>query len=264
MQRIFSFILFSVLLWSCKKELDFEYHEIDPILVIESQLTQKGCETRLTFTTPMNEYMDTTHVRNADVILRDVTENFVIPLYCDLNGIFVSDSKAIIGHSYELEINYNDRVYTSSCEMRPSTEILNIEFSWLKMPYDYVAILEIKFKELIGYNNYYWIRLYRNDKAYKWLLCDNKSASDGEITQMTMTSRKNLDKEDEKDILQDGDIVRVDICTISKEMNEYLTALQVSSNGPQMFKGEFCLGYFLASDIISKTIVFHPDELKER
>ena len=264
MKRIINFLLLAILFYSCKKELDFEYHEIDPILVIEGELTQSGCETRLTFTTPMNEYMDTTHIRNAQVMLIDMTDETYFNLKSDENGVFINDVPGEVGHTYELAIIYNENMYSSSCEMRGATEIYNVGFSWLKMPYDYVAILEVEFKEIVGNGNYYWLRIYRNGKAYKWLLCDNKSAFNGKITQMTMTTRKNLDKEDEKDILREGDTIEVEILTISREMYDYLSALQISSNGPQMFEGEFCLGYFLASSPVSRTIVFHPDELKER
>lgn len=264
MIRICCIYIFVFLFISCKKELDFKYHEIEPILVIEGQLTQFGCETRLTYTTPMNEYMDTTHLSDAIVLLKDNTDGSDMILECDKNGIFRNEDAGKDGHSYGLEINYKGNLYTSTCLMRPATEILNLEFSWLKMPYDYVAILEVKFKELEGSDNYYWIKIYRNNDAYQWILCDNRSAFNGEITQMTMTSRKNIEKEDEKDILKDGDIVKVDISTISGDMFDYLSALQISSNGPKMFEGEFCLGYFLASGITSDTITFHPDELKIR
>lgn len=264
MYKLLYFFLVSLLLVSCKKDLDFEYHKINPILVIEGQLSQNGCEVRLTNTTPMNEYMDTTHLTDACILLKDLSDGTSRELVCGADGIFKDYNPGIIEHSYELEIIHNENNYTSSCKMRQSTEITNLEFSWLKMPYDYVAILEIKFKEIPSKETYYWIKIYRNNEAYQWLTCDNRSAVEGEITQMTMTSRKDLSKEDEKDILRDGDVIKVDISNISKEMYDYLSALKISSNGPLMFQGEFCLGYFLASDIVSHTIIYNPDELKER
>lgn len=264
MRRLLYIAVLTLLFCSCKKELDFEYHTIDPLLVIEGQLTQYGCETSLTYTTPMNEYMDTTHVKNAEVILKDLTDGRLYSLKCEEDGIFRDKVSGVETNTYELEINYQGKSYTSTCVMRPPTEIISLGFNWLKMPYDYVAILKIRFKELPGNDSYYWIKIYRNGDAYQWLLCDNRSASKGEITQMTMTSRKNIEDEDEKDILRDGDIIGVDISTISKEMYEYISALRMSSNGPRMFEGDFCLGYFLASGTASDTIVFHPDSLATR
>lgn len=264
MKRFLYIVLSVLIFYSCKKELDFEYHQIEPILVIEGSLTQSGCKTRLTYTTPMDEIMDTLPVTDAVVMLKDISEGRSIILDCDEYGNFVSGEPGVNGHAYELEISYQGNVYTSTCVMRPATEIIKLEFSWLKMPYDYVAILEVKFKELESFDNYYWIKIYRNNDAYQWLLCDNRSARDGEITQMTMTSRKDLENEDEKDILKDGDVVRVDISTISREMYDYLSALKISSNGPQMFEGKLCLGCFLASGNASATVTYRPDELKER
>ena len=176
MSRFLPLLIFIVLLASCKKELDFEYHEIEPLLVIEGQLTQAGCEARLTYTTPMNEYMDTTRLIDAKIILRDLTDDQAVDLTCNEYSVFVSEKPGKPGHAYELEVTYKDMFYASKCVMRPASEILNLEFSWLKMPYDYVAILEIKFKELEGNDPYYWIKIYRNGKAYQWILCDNRSA----------------------------------------------------------------------------------------
>ncbi|MBD5291516.1 MAG: hypothetical protein HDS24_05545, partial [Bacteroides sp.] len=63
--------------------------------------------------------------------------------------------------------------------------------------------------------------------------------------------------------LLDGDEVTALVIPISREMVDYLTALEQDSNGPAMWQGNFCLGYFLASTIASKTIIFHPNELTE-
>lgn len=33
------------------------------------------------------------------------------------------------------------------------------------------------------------------------------------------------------------------------------------NNGPRMFEGDFCLGYFLAAPVAEGETVFHPDDL---
>jgi hypothetical protein len=46
-------------------------------------------------------------------------------------------------------------------------------------------------------------------------------------------------------------------------MHDYLEALQNDSNGPAMFSGDKCLGYFVATSPVSASIVFRPDEIPE-
>lgn len=36
-----------------------------------------------------------------------------------------------------------------------------------------------------------------------------------------------------------------------------------TSNGPRMYSGDFCLGYFLAAPVAESAVIFHPDELTE-
>lgn len=42
----YSAVVLALSLVSCEKELDFEYRDIDPILVIEASLTQSGARRR--------------------------------------------------------------------------------------------------------------------------------------------------------------------------------------------------------------------------
>ena len=64
---------FCFLLVSCEKELDFRYHDIDPVPVIQGVLTEDRCEVSITLTSPMDEPMDRTHVTDAVVELRDLS-----------------------------------------------------------------------------------------------------------------------------------------------------------------------------------------------
>ena len=78
-----------------------------------------------------------------------------------------------------------------------------------------------------------------------------------------MTSRKDTDEEGDDEVLFDGDVMTFTVTQISKEMHDYLEALQNDSNGPAMFSGPRVLGYFLASSPVSRSITFHPDLIPE-
>lgn len=262
MKRIYLiFTLLSFLLLSCEKELDFKYHEVEPQLVIEGILSQEGACVTLTQTVPMDEKLEKNYLTDAEISLKDLTAGEEIELEADKNGIFIKDYVPEIGHDYQLKVVREGNEYSSVCLMRPSTKILNLMFQWIKMPYDHVAVLQIKFADLESEEDYYWIRIFRNDEPYKWIMSDDRGAVEGVITEVIMTTRQDLSEEDEKDILRDGDVVKVEINTISREMYDYLIAIENDSNGPAMFEGDFCLGYFLASDSAVESIIFRPDEI---
>lgn len=257
-------IISCFMLTGCEKELDFEYHDVESPLVIEATLSQEGSSVRLTHTTPMDEPMDLTPVTDAEVIITDLStgSSRLLPLKED--GSFGDDNPGDAGHEYRVDVTADGRSFTSSCAMKETTEIVDMLFQWIKMPYDYVAVLQISFKEIPGdADNCFWVRILRNGEPYKWSVVDRRIASSGIINFVTMTTRRDIDEEEKKDLLLDGDEVTALVIPISRKMVDYLTALEQDSNGPAMWEGGFCLGYFFASPIASNTIIFHPDELTE-
>lgn len=254
---IIPFLFF--LLVSCEKELDFKYHDVEPQLVIEGNLSQDGVMVTLTETTPMGEPLEKNYLTDAEVFLMDIEEGLKIELMPDKKGVFTSNYTPIIGHDYGLKVAMEGKEYSAGCLMRPAPKIIGLRFEWIKMPYDHVAVLQITFTDFETNEDCYWIKIFRNNEPYKWILSDDRAAVKGVITEAIMTTRRDLSQEDEKDILRDGDEVKVVINTISKEMYDYLIAIENNSNGPAMFEGAFCLGYFMASDAAIDIIIFRTD-----
>ncbi len=251
-----------LLLASCEKDLDLKYHEIDPLTVIEAELTPDGIKVALKLTTPMDEPMDRTLLTDADVSLTDLTSGVSYSLSSDNEGYFVNPTPGIIGHIYKLTVARKGEVYEAETVMYPATEILSLEFNWINMPYDQVAVFQAQYTEdPLQNGDCYWIKLYRNGEIYLWQEADDRSAVDGVGTFFTMTSRRDTDEEDDDEVLFDGDVMTFSICRISREMHNYLEALQNDSSGPAMFSGPRCLGYFIATSPTSQSITFHPDQI---
>lgn len=261
MRNITIGLLLLVIFSACEKELDFKYHQVESQLVIEGTVSTNGTTVKLSLTTPMNEPMDTVHLTDAEVTLTDLTEYKNYILSPNDSGMYVNDYKGTAGHEYSLKIIIDGKEYTSQCVMRDSVSDLTLSFQWIKMPYDHVAVLEVSFNESDNQSDCYWIRLYRNHEPYKWLLAKGNNATDGKIHEVTFTTRKDLEEEDEKDILRDGDIMTAKVTAVSKEMYDYIVSIESDSNGLRMFSGDFCLGYFLAAEESQASIVFHPDEI---
>ncbi|MDE6842374.1 MAG: DUF4249 family protein [Muribaculaceae bacterium] len=254
----------TMLLTACKKELDIKYKDIEPITVIEGHLTQYGAGVRLTMTTPMDEPMDETPLTDAVVTLTDLITGHSEILTLNEQGDYISTAAGITGHRYELNVRRDGNSYIAGCEMPAPAEIVDIAFNWIKMPYDHVAVLQVTFSDPTpSVTGYYWVRLYRNGEAYKWNLVTDLYAAGGLINDVFMTSRKDLDEEDEADALRDGDVVSATVTPVSREMYDYLEAISSDSNGPSLFTGSFCLGYFLAAPVAETSIVFQPDRIPE-
>ena len=244
---------------ACEKEIDFSYIDIEPILVIEGALTQNEATVSLTLTTPMDEPMNREHLKDAQVSISDLTTGEKYILHPNSEGIYTSTLTGIEDRLYELEVERNGKYYSAKSKMGSLAEITSMEFSWIKMPYDQVAVLQVSFKDNPEHKDEcYWVRLYRNGEAYKWAEIKDIYSSGGKIDKAFMTTRLDIEEEDEDDLLLDEDIISATVVPISANMYDYLGALGIgNSNGPQMFTGDFCLGYFLAAPISTSQITFY-------
>lgn len=260
MIRLLFLLTLMSLLISCEKELDFKYHNVESQFVIEGTLSGKGSKINLSYTIPMDESFPSKPVVDAVVTIKDLTDEVSYSL-STIDGAFVNNISGIPNHLYELSVNHAGKTFKSSCLMRKGVEILDLRFQWIKMPYDYVAILEITNTVSEEEGTCYWTKIYKNGESYKWLLSHGSGAVDGKLNQTFFTTRQNPDDEDDKDNLREGDIIKVVVVPISLEMYDYLMGISSDSNGPAMFSGDFCLGYFLAAEEAESSIIFHPSEI---
>lgn len=253
-----------ILLAGCEKILDFKYHDIEPLTVIEGELTSEGARIGITLTTPMDEPMDRTRLTDADVTVTDLSDGAEYRLAADADGFFTDPTPGIPGHRYKLTVERDGNTYSMETMMYPATEIVDAEFNWISMPYDKVAVFQAHYLDNpADTGDCYWVKLYRNREIYSWQEQDDRTASDGVNTFFTMTSRKDTDEEDDDEVLFDGDVMTVTVTPISREMHDYLEALQNDSNGPALFSGPRVLGYFLAADPVSRSVTFRPDSIPE-
>lgn len=258
-----AFVSVTMAVWvaGCEKELDFKYHDIEALTVIEGTLTESGADVTIRLTTPMDEPMDRTCLTDAQVTLRDLNTDESTVLTADDRGHYRSAVPGVPGHEYSLTVSRDGKEYTSASLMRRAPKIEGLDFKWISMPYDDVAALQVAFADCdpTAYGDCYWIRIYRNGEFYKWSTISDDRSVDGILYDTVNTTRKDESAEDEDDLLVDGDEVRVTVAHVSKAFYDYLNAISSDSNGPRMFEGDMCLGYFLAAGVSESAIVFHPD-----
>ena len=103
---------------SCEKELDFEYRDIPAQQVIEGLLSQDGASIRLTETVATDEPFNDNTLTDADVVIKDLTDDISYVLAPDDSGSFSLPGLAgIPGHSYQLTVTINDNTYSSTSTM---------------------------------------------------------------------------------------------------------------------------------------------------
>lgn len=254
-------MMLSAMSVGCEKELDMEYHDIEPLPVVEASLTQREVTVAVSFTTPMNEAITDSRFTDAEVILTDLSSGDNYNLIADNEGLFRKDIAGIVGHEYRLNVKINENNYSSVSTMLASTEISDLRFYWIKMPGDDMAALRILFSDNPLTSDYYWIRIYRNGQAYTWSVITDRAAIDGKLEETITTTHRDESQEDEKQIIRDGDEVRAIVTPISRSMFDYLTAIMNSSNGENQFEGGRCLGYFLASPAAMSSVIYHPEDI---
>lgn len=254
-------IAIATLFTSCEKELEFKYHAHSPILVIEGNLTQNGSRVALTETVPVDHPITNLPVTDANVVITDITDKAIYVLDLDDEGYYSNPMSGIPGHVYTLEVTRNDKKYASTSIMYEGVVILSLSFEWIKMPYDYVAALQVAFSDSDIAADGYWIRIYRNSEPYNWGVVSSRNSQNGTINYAIMTTRQNPDEND-GDAILDNDIITVSVAPISHSMFNYLQALIAgNNNGPEMFVGDFCLGYFLATSVASDSVIFSAAEI---
>jgi lipoprotein len=251
-----------VVLWGCEKELDFKYRDVPAIPVIEAYVDQSHADIAVGWTTPMDEPLDTLPAENVLATLTETDSGRRIALTRQPDGHFTAPVAYRPGAEYRLEVELDGKSFHASGTMAEAVTGLELEFGWIKMPYDHVAVLKTSFHDLHDEpGDRYWIRVNRNGEFYKWVVTDDSGASKDRVESVMMTSRMDTEKEDESDVLRKGDIVEVSVTPVSRAMADYLEAIANDSNGPAMFDGPLCLGYFLVAPVTSATILFDPDNM---
>lgn len=258
--------LAGLMLGACEKEIDFTYRDIDPILVIEGALTSGEASVSLTMTTPMDEPTDLAQVKGAMVTLTDLTAGSsvtLLPPTDNPDAPYRAATEGVVGHSYRLEVLLpgSSEPNTAECVMPPAAGTPELSLAWIKMPYDRVAVLQVRFEATL--EQCYWVRVYRDGEAYMWRAVSESAVVNGEVTEVFMTSRQDISEEDDDTVLVDGDELTVTVAPVSRAMHDYLEAIGADSSGPRMFAGPMALGYFLAAPLSSSTITFHPASIPD-
>jgi hypothetical protein len=233
---------------SCEKVVQVDVPEGETLLVIDAWLTNKpGNQTiRLTTTAPVFSSGSTPAALGATVIVKDLNNGKSYSFIENAgtgNYIYTptfNDTFNIVGHQYELVVNYKGNSYKSTSTSYTTTKIDTVGFNRLTDFGDSTVKGYAPWlfgKDIPNQRNFYWIKTYKNGVLFSDTRNINISedggggeGSDGlcfipPIAYFSVTPFENPFKL--------NDLLTVEVYSINKNTYEYLIQLVTQVNNSQ-------------------------------
>ena len=272
-----------LLLTACKKEIDFNYHEIDPIVVIEGRVTNEGTMVMITKSRNVTDSVRGHCLTGAVVTISGGGVDEVIA-YDSQAQCYHSSLKGKVGESYRLTVDVEGHHYEGIATMPAAAPILHSEFLWFTMLDERIVVYELWAADPNSdERNYFWFRMDRlthhphfKDKKYQepytWNVFDNRGCPPGLIYRDVMCMSERMAEEDKEEnwdyILYEGDSIICQLMSIDRATYDYFASLRAGQgNGanPRSNLIGGCLGYFTAGSVThADTLVFHYDAIKPK
>lgn len=256
------FCLNIIILSSCEKDIDIDYHQVPSLYVVEASVSNTSMEARISRTQNMDDNSTQSDINNAKVIVTG-DDGSSEQLYYLSNGRYYSKSKGIPGVTYTITIDLDGEHFTSTSTMQNKPTINSFRVVRKKIATEWFQIGELKFPDLPNEDNWYFMHIYRNDLGYRWAVLDDRNDPNNERQQLFTFFREG---EGGSDVLRDGDKLRIELYTIDQRAYDYLFSMQMMENTgtnpiPNFSGG--CLGYFSARWFVAQSFVYHADKVEE-
>lgn len=275
-------LLLLLLTLSCQKEIELDYRDIEPVVSIEGRVTNEQVYVLITRTRSMNDSVKGRGIGGAVVTIssEDGTEQLV---YDARDGYYrpASGMKGIPGRTYRLDVTLDGHQYAASSTMPRQAPIVSTQFIWQSLLDNGMLMYEMWASDPEpDVRNYYWYRVDRRAKdpkvrqkqgtdAYRWSSFDDRGAINARIYRDIMCVNEEMmdgqDIEDDqlKSILFDGDTITLQLMTIDRAMFEYYQSLSVGQRmgaNPISNISGGCLGYFAAGSVShADTVIYNKN-----
>lgn len=273
---IFSIIIgFS--LSSCTKEIDFDYHDTAPLVIVEGRVSNEGMSVVITRSRNMNDSVKGRCLPGAVVTI--TSEGEAEQLVYDATANSYRSTKAgVVGQTYHLSVDFEDCHYEATSQMLPPAPISSAEFLWMSILEERLLAYEVwAVDPKPGERTHYLYRMDRHSshphlegfsktEPYRWSVFDDRGCPPGKVfvDVFCMSERAaDEDKEDDwEDLLYEGDTITFSLMTIDRDVFEYFTSLRAGQSGganPRSNITGGCQGYFAAMSITAAdTLVYRP------
>ncbi len=264
-----------VMLAGCTKEIDFDYHEIEPVVVVEGRLTNEGAKVMITKSRSVTDSVKGRCLTGADVhiMAEGIDEKLT---YNPTKGRYESPMKGIPGFTYRLSVDFEGKHYEGSSTMPAPAPILTTQFLWQDVLEERLLAYEVWALDPDSLErNYYWYRMDRithhphfegkdMSEAYRWSVFDDRGCPPGKIFRDVMCMSERAAEEDEEEnwkrILYEGDTITFQLMTIDRSSYDFFSTLRAGQGGganPRSNLTGGCQGYFAAGAVTyADTLVF--------
>ena len=275
-------LLLLLLTLSCQKEIELDYRDIEPVVSIEGRVTNEQVYVLITRTRSMNDSVKSRGIGGAVVTIssEDGTEQLV---YDVRDGYYrpASGMKGVPGRTYRLDVTLDGHQYAATSTMPRQAPIVSTQFIWQSLLDNGMLMYEMWASDPEpDVRNYYWYRVDRRAKdpkvrqkqgtdAYRWSSFDDRGAINARIYRDIMCVNEEMmdgqDIEDDqlKSILFDGDTITLQLMTIDRAMFEYYQSLSVGQRmgaNPISNISGGCLGYFAAGSVShADTVIYNKN-----
>lgn len=286
MRNLYTLLLLLLTL-SCQKEIELDYRDIEPVVSIEGRVTNEQVYVLITRTRSMNDSVKSRGIGGAVVTIssEDGTEQLV---YDARDGYYrpASGMKGMPGRTYRLDVTLDGHQYAASSTMPRQASIVSTQFIWQSLLDNGMLMYEMWASDPEpDVRNYYWYRVDRRAKdpkvrqkqgtdAYRWSSFDDRGAINARIYRDIMCVNEEMmdgqDIEDDqlKSILFDGDTITLQLMTIDRAMFEYYQSLSVGQRmgaNPISNISGGCLGYFAAGSVShADTVIYNKNIIIRR
>lgn len=262
-KNIYLFVYLTIiLLSSCEKDIDIDYHQVPSLYVVEASVSNINMEARISQTQNMDDDNTQSDISNATVIITG-DDGSSSRLSYQSNGRYSSKSKGVPGVTYTITVDVDGEHFTSTSTMQKKPTINSFRIIRKKIATEWFQIGELKFQDLPNEDNWYFMHIYRNDLGYRWAVLNDRNDPNEERQQLFTFFREG---DGGSDVLRDGDDLRIELYSIDQRAYDYLFSMQMMDNTgtnpiPNFTGG--CLGYFSAHWLVTKPFIYRAANVEE-
>lgn len=282
MKKLLYLALSFLLLVACTKEIDFDYNDVSPVVMIEGNVSNEGCEVLITKTRHMADSTKSPCLTGASVVITSEGVSQTLPFDAHTRS-YRSPFKGTPRQTYQLSIDFEGQHYEATSTMPAPAPIKSATFLWQTIMKERLLAYEVwAIDPYPDERNYYWYRMDRIShhphfdtkkltEAYRWNVFDDRGFPPGLIYRDVICMSERAAEEDKeenwKSILYEGDTITFQLMTIDRPTYDFFRSLRSGQSGganpSTNITGAPCLGYFTATSIThADTVVFHYDNIQ--
>ena len=246
----------------CEKEIDVDYRSVEPIYVVEASVSNDGMTARVSQTQDVDNNKTTSDLTDAHIVVTGSDGSETI-LTHQRNGNYKSLVKGKEGVTYQIDVEVDGHHFTSTSTMQRMPRINKFHFIWKKIMGQRFLMGELLFQDIPNEDNWYFSHIYRNNLGFRWAVKRDDQNPNKELQQLYSIAKEDSD---DKDMLREGDQLRIELRAIDQRAYDYLYSMQImdntNTNPIQNFTGG-CLGYFSAYSQVTINYVYHEAYVDE-